>query len=178
MPGRAPGVFEAHCGAMSEPKLVAVGGGALALTHRPRLRDIPGLSAQGVTHVVTLLAEREGARTIGEAVQRAGLTWIWCPLDGGDPPGAARTTELAPVLAELAALIAGGAAVVIHCSAGIHRTGMIGYALLRQLGRGPEAARAELAELRTVTSEGVGEERLAWGDALAARAVDRGAAAT
>ena len=103
-------------GLMSDLKLVAVGGGALALTHRPKLRDVPGLPALGVTHVVTLLAEREGAKTIGDAVQRAGLTWIWCPLANGDPPDAVRTAELRAVLAELAVVIAGGAAVVVHCS--------------------------------------------------------------
>jgi hypothetical protein len=152
---------------MSDPKLIPVGGGRLALTHRPRRKDVAGLPALGVTHVVTLLAEREGAKDIGEAVRGAGLTWIWCPLDNGQPPGTQRTAELRPVLAELAALVAGGAGVLIHCSAGIHRTGMFGYALLRQFGLDPVTARATLAELRVVTAECVGDDRLAWADALA-----------
>jgi protein-tyrosine phosphatase len=152
---------------MSDPKFVQMGGGALALTHRPKLRDVPRLPAWGVTHVVTLLAEREGARAIGDAVRNAGATWIWCPLDNGEPPDAQRTTELQPIIAELAALIAGGAKILVHCSAGIHRTGMFGYALLRRLGLEPATARAKLMELRAVTGEGVGADRLAWGDAQA-----------
>jgi protein-tyrosine phosphatase len=151
---------------MSDLTFVPVGGGALALTHRPRHRDVPRLPALGVTHVVTLLAEREGAREIGDAVRRAGLIWIWCPLDNGQPPDARCTAELRPVLAELATLVSQGATILIHCSAGIHRTGMFGYALLRQLGLEPTAARAKLLELRVVTGEGVGDDRLAWGDAL------------
>ncbi len=151
---------------MSDPALVPVGAGALALTHRPKHKNVPRLTALGVTHVVTLLAEREGAREIGEAVRRAGLTWIWCPLENGQPPDAGRTAELRPVFVELAALVAGGAKVVVHCSAGIHRTGMFGYALLRQIGLDPVTARAKLAELRAVTGEGVGDARLAWADAL------------
>jgi protein-tyrosine phosphatase len=151
---------------MREPKLVRVSAGALALNHRPRRKDVAHLPALGVTHVVTLLAEREGAKEIGEAVRQAGLTWIWCPLANGQPPDAQATATIRPVLAELATLLAEGATIVVHCSAGIHRTGMFGYALLRQLGLEPAAARAKLVELRAVTGEGVGEERLAWGDEL------------
>jgi protein-tyrosine phosphatase len=147
--------------------LVSVGGGALALTHRPRLKSLPALRALGVTHLVTLLTEREGAREIGDAAIEAGLTWIWSPLDGGDVPSEARTVELGAVLARLTSVITGGGQVVVHCSAGIHRTGMFGYALLRQLGLAAGQARAKLTELRGVTAEGVGDDRLKWGDSLA-----------
>lgn len=153
---------------MHDLKLVAVAGGALALTHRPKRKDLPGLPALGVTHVVTLLAEREGAKEIGDAAQRAGLAWIWCPLANGEPPGLRATPELRQVLDDLAALVSKGAAILIHCSAGIHRTGMFGYALLRRLGMDRDDARAKLAELRVLTAEGVGDERMAWGDQLAA----------
>lgn len=152
---------------MNDLKLVPVAAGALALTHRPKYKDVSRLPALGVTHVVTILAEREGAKEIGESVQRAGLTWIWCPLENGQPPEARRTAELRPVLTELTTLVANGAKIVIHCSAGIHRTGMVGYAVLRLLGLDPAAARAKLTELRPVTGEGVGLHRLAWGDSLA-----------
>jgi protein-tyrosine phosphatase len=149
-----------------ELKLVIVGAGRLALSHRPKRSDIGRLRDMGVTHVVTLLAEREGANEVGESVRSAGLTWTWCPLANGRPPDAQVTQTLRPVLAELAGLLREGAALLVHCSAGIHRTGMFGYALLRQVGLEPAAARAKLIELRAVTAEGVGEERLAWGDSL------------
>src|SRR6185295_1159984 len=125
----------------SDVVLVPVGGGAMALTHRPKLKSLPALHAMGATHLVTLLAEREGARQVGDAATAAGLTWIWVPLDSGAVPTPARTLELRPVLRELADAIAGGGRVVVHCSAGIHRTGMFGYALLRQLGLPADDAR-------------------------------------
>jgi protein tyrosine phosphatase (PTP) superfamily phosphohydrolase (DUF442 family) len=149
-----------------EPHLERVRAGALALSHRPRLKDVAHLRERGITHVVTLLAEREGAKQVGETVRAAGLTWIWCPLVNGQPPDTQATATIRPVLAQLAKLVDDGAAIFIHCSAGIHRTGMFGYALLRQLGFDRDAARSKLAELRALTSEGVGEDRLAWGDAL------------
>jgi protein-tyrosine phosphatase len=147
-------------------KLVAVNGGSLALSHRPSRKDIAQLPTLGVTHVVTLLAEREGARDIGDAVARAGLTWRWVPLGNARPPDAQLTETLRVELAELATLVNAGAALLLHCSAGIHRTDMMGYALLRQLGLDRAAARVRLAELRPVTHDGVGDERLAWGDTL------------
>lgn len=71
-------------------------------------------------------------------------------------------------LEQLRDLVVGGARVVVHCSAGIHRTGMFGYALLRMVGLSADEARAKLRELREVTGEGVGKDRLAWGDGLVA----------
>ena len=41
--------------------------------------------------------------------------------------------------------VEGGGKRGLHCSAGIHRTGMLGYALLRQLGLSAEAARSNTA---------------------------------
>jgi protein-tyrosine phosphatase len=117
--------------------------------------------------VTGALPENEGAKQVGDAAQRADLAWIWVPLVGASVPDQARDAELRQVCRELCELIAGGGRLVVHCSAGIHRTGMFGYALLRQFGLDPAVARAKLAELRQVTADGVGPDRLAWGDRLA-----------
>lgn len=148
-------------------QLVDVGGGRLGLTHRPKLVDFAKLRAAGVTHLVTLLSEREGAPQLGAAAQAAGLAWVWIPLPNGDPPQLERTAELVPKLDEVVAILRGGGCAVVHCSAGIHRTGMIGNALLRRLGLALDEARAKLAELRDITAKDVGADRLAWGDNLA-----------
>jgi hypothetical protein len=47
---------------------------------------------------------------------------------------------------------------------------MVGYALLRTCGLAPEAAAETLATLRPATAEGVGDQRLAWAEELAATA--------
>ncbi|HYH96406.1 protein-tyrosine phosphatase family protein [Hyalangium sp.] len=96
----------------------------------------------------------------------AGIGWIWVPFPGAAVPDSARTDELRQVFRDLRELIAAGSKLVVHCSAGIHRTGMFGYALLRQLGLSADAAHTKLAELRQHTAEGVGPDRLSWGDAL------------
>ena len=56
------------------------------------------------------------------------------------------------------------ARIYIHCSAGIHRTGMITHGFLRHAGLDATEARAQLKRLRVVTSESVGEDRMTWGE--------------
>ena len=148
-------------------RFVQIGRGALALTHRPKLKGLGPLRAAGATDVVTLLTETEGAATIGDAVRASGLQWMWCPFAGAAVPSPDGDHELAAAIDIVAAAILNGGHVVVHCSAGIDRTGMFGYALLRRLGLSSEAAREALASLRQVTAEGVGEDRIAWGDRLA-----------
>jgi len=157
----------------ADVRLVNVGAGAIALTHRPKVKALPAMRAAGVTHLVTLLSRREGAPALGEAARAAGLEWAWVELpDGQQPPPEARD-EIAAALATMATLVGAGARAAIHCSAGIHRTGMFGYALLRTCGLAPAAARETLATLRAVTAEGVGNQRLAWAEDLAAAARSR-----
>ena len=155
----------------ADVRLVSVGGGAIALTHRPKLRALPAMRAAGVTHLVTLLSRREGAPALGEAAQAAGLDWIWVELPNGQQPPPELRGEVAAALVQVAALIGAGARVAVHCSAGIHRTGMFGYALLRTCGLEPGEAALTLEALRAVTAEGVGDQRLAWAEELAAAAV-------
>jgi len=154
-----------------ELHLVQVGGGSLALTHRPKKRSLSAYRDAGATHLVTLLTEREGAVGLGTLAKAAGITWLWCPLEGADTN--ASIELVGPALCAARAAVRGGAALVVHCSAGIHRTGMFGYALLRTLGLDRTDANSALHELRAATALGVGEGRLRWGDRLAEAFLER-----
>ena len=143
---------------------VSVGGGRLAVGHRPRRKAIEGMPASGVTHVVTLLCETEGAPAIGADVARAGLQWIWLPLENGEPPPSEKVNDIQTGFTEIRTALEEGGSLYLHCSAGIHRTGMISYALMRSLGMSEAESLESLGRLRTVTSEGVGEHRIAWGN--------------
>ncbi len=142
---------------------IAVGGGHLAIGHRPKVKALAALAADGCTHVFTLLSEREGALALRQAVEAAGLVSLWLPLASGDPAEADERTVRAALKEARQALMAGGR-VFVHCSAGIHRTGMIALALLRSLDIEEEDASELLVELRAVTAEGVGSARRAWAD--------------
>ncbi len=141
--------------------------GSIIIGHRPGIRAIKALGRKGVTHLVTLMSESEGATSIGEAVREENIRWIWFSMKTGNPLGKKRIPELKRLFIEIADALNSGGMVYVHCSAGIHRTGMIVYAFLRRSGFPENQAHDMLNALRLVTAESVGEERLAWGDRLA-----------
>ncbi len=145
---------------------VPVGEGHMALGHRPKLKEIPGFPQQGVTHVVTLLSEREGAERIGQIVQQHGLSWVWFPMASAAPPED-REDELRELFSSLKSQLDLQAKIFLHCSAGIHRTGMITYAFLRSIGVPMPNAQEKLSALRSITAQEVGADRITWGDAYA-----------
>lgn len=144
------------------------GAGRLAVWHRPRFRSIPQLPALGCQRLVTLLSAREGAEAIGAAAVAAGLRWTWLPLDGAAPPTGRPHERAAATIAELSRRLDDGESILIHCSAGIHRTGMVAYALLRHRGASETEALAEIDRLRPVTRAGLSPAAVAWGHAIAA----------
>jgi len=138
--------------------------GALGVGHRPKLKSLKTIKDQGVTHIWTLLSEREGALDIKSAVHGAGLEWIWLPLPNGKPPDKDKTSEILDCFRNTKAVLTDGAKIYLHCSAGIHRTGLISYAFLRYLGFSGSDSLEKITSMRRLTGEGVGEDRLNWGD--------------
>ena len=101
--------------------------------------------------LVTLIEDHElaayGVPELSEAVHAAGLLYTRFPIaDGTVPRGG--PPELAPLITELAGALEGGERLVIHCVAGLGRTGTVAGCLLRHLGLSPEAALARLSKVR------------------------------
>ena len=65
---------------------------------------------------------------------------------------------------KLKKILAAGGRIFVHCAAGIHRTGMIIYGLLRSMSFTQDVAKTTLHTLRPVTGEGLGESRFEWGN--------------
>lgn len=145
-------------------------GGELAIGHKPgKKTPVEGLKNEGATVVVTLLQENEGAQTIGQAVAKAGMEGIWFPFSAGQPYTGADLIKPLRLFKQLQNRLAEGNKVYLHCSAGIHRTGMIAYGLLRYLGFTKTEALHKLAELRPVTTAQVGDDKLRWAEMFAAK---------
>ena len=136
---------------------------------RPGKKSFDRLAGLKLTHCCTLLSEREGAPLIKKIAARLDCEWVWLPIEGGHVD-TLKQVDLHACFAKLAMALAETSAprLYFHCSAGIHRTGFFVYALLRAMGLSEEAARARLAEIRLVTFEQVGEERLRLVEALMA----------
>lgn len=122
----------------------------------------------GVTHIVTVLSEMEKPHAIGEAAQTLGLEWLWIDLGSTKNLPARRKPQISEALESMAAILAGGGRIYLHCSAGIHRTGMIAAALFFHLGRDEAQTKAALAALRPLTAAEMGPDRFAWARSFAA----------
>jgi len=152
---------------MKEPtryNFVKVGNGRLALNHRPGRADFSHLHKLGCTHVVTLLKESEFAQKIENQTKNAGMEWVWVPVPNGNYPQGEVHERLLTAIPQLSQLLDEGKSLLIHCSAGIHRTGTVAYGLLRWRGMERNEAMKIIGEIRKETAEGMLEKRMRWGD--------------
>jgi protein-tyrosine phosphatase len=135
--------------------------------------DFSHLHKIGCTHVVTLLKESERAEKYGNMARNAGLKWIWLPVPNGNYPAGETHQRLIRAMPQLSQLLDEGASLLIHCSAGIHRTGTVAYGLLRWRGVEREKAMHIIGEIRNETAEGMMEKRRRWGDENARPAIQQ-----
>lgn len=140
---------------------------SLVLGPRPGKKSFDRLSELSLTHVCTLLSEREQVSNIEHISKRLGCDWIWLPMDGGH----LETLRGLDIASYVKAFFDGIANterphVYLHCSAGIHRTGFFAYLLLRSSGWMADEAADYLATLRPVTAEQVGEDRIALAEEM------------
>ncbi len=140
--------------------------GCLAIGHRPKFKSLKIMKSVGTTHIVTLLSEKEGAKDIGKAANKQGLQWLWLPLRSAEPPAEERLNEIVETFEACVEALKKGAKIYVHCSAGIHRTGMVAYGLFRYMGFDVQKSESLLSALRDVTSREVGDHRKAWGDSF------------
>jgi len=139
---------------------VAFDNGFLALGHRPGKKMRSQLEATGCSLVVNLLSHNESKSSIHDGRVRFPLQTAACP-----PP--ARDDELTIVLERIREELRAGGRVYVHCSAGLHRTGMIAYALFRWQGLARSEAVASIRQLRELTADELTEERMVLGDRIA-----------
>ena len=122
------------------------------------------LPSFGCDCVLTLLSAREHADLIGQWVAEAGIEWFWLPLENGKPPQGAAAASILAVLPKLSQMLDDGRSILIHCAAGIHRTGMVAYALLRWRGYEEDAALALITQMRAHTGAGLQKKQINWGN--------------
>ncbi len=146
---------------------IELGGGRIALSHRPKIKAIAWLSDQGCQRVLSIQGEQESPKALEDAVLTAGLSWTWINVGDGRFPVGKANKLLRQGLADLIVNLNAHESVLIHCSAGIHRTGLFAFALLRSLGLSEAEALAQIAVMRPQTRNGMRPDDTRWGNLIA-----------
>ncbi len=70
-----------------------------------------------------------------------------------------RDMVLPELFKTIAKRLENGETILVHCAAGIHRTGLATYGTLRMLGHSPETCKKIIGDIRMVTLNECGEAR-------------------
>ncbi len=138
--------------------------GKISIRMRPGKILLKYLSEQNVTHILTLLSEKEGTLTYKELSESYGFQWLWFPMHKAKPVSRDRNIELLSIFQNLQQILCNGGKIYIHCSAGLHRTGMITYAFLRFIGKSSMQAMEALKYLRPLAEKEFTQKRLNWAE--------------
>ena len=126
--------------------------GWLTATSGPSPQRLASWRGRGATDVLTLQRADERPAWLPDTCRLHGLGWIHLPLSGrrldqsDDRESLARLPALLDLWYE-------PRRVVIHCAAGLHRTGVITYSLLRLAGLSRDEAVARLRQARARTAD-------------------------
>lgn len=124
--------------------------------------DLQAVREWGASAVVSLLEEFEfellGVAGFGANVS-AEFHWFWLPIPDGGIPDQSFERRWAEEGAELRTRLAGGERVLIHCRAGLGRTGTIAARLLVECGMTPLQALNAVRAARRGTVETLEQER-------------------
>ncbi|CAG9324983.1 unnamed protein product [Blepharisma stoltei] len=145
--------------------------GGITAFHRPSIRGISILAqSTPCTTVFTLQSEHECPHEIEKACLDHGLKWVWICLQGANKKlleGNKASTAIRSGLLDARKRLDKGEFLYIHCAAGIHRTGLFIYALIRICGYSKQETLNIVKSIRVATYEKCGSMRFDLGEGIA-----------
>jgi len=153
------------------------GGGIIGMTHCPGRRGVDGdgrrwernlqsdlaeICDWGARSLVTLLEAEElvdfGVSSLADTAKALGLDWYHWPVPDMQAPGLAFFAAFQRSEKEIDAQLLRGDRVVLHCAAGLGRTGTVTASLLIRRGVDPAEAIATVRQARPGAIETTAQE--------------------
>ncbi|MEL7146803.1 MAG: dual specificity protein phosphatase family protein [Bacteroidota bacterium] len=143
--------------------------GRVALSERPKLKEIEALASIDCHIVVTILAAKgDQALRIGNTVREHKMEWEWVKVQNAVKMNDADKRSFNKSIKRMLDAILDGKNILIHCSAGLHRTGMFAYCLMIKGGMSHMAAMEAIKEIRLETFNALDEKYLTISEDLLA----------
>lgn len=143
-----------------------LGTGRLALSQRPKVKEVKALLEADCQRVVTILSPNDRPQNIGAAVEACGMQWHWLKVSHANQLTAQEVLWFKQAVNQAYEAMLNQESVLVHCSAGLHRTGMFAYALLRKGNLSQADALQTIAQMRPETEEALEEKYLVLAEGL------------
>lgn len=146
-------LFEAHKNPLAQSWWVPLKAGLLTAAGAPSPKRLRGWADQNVTDVVTLQRADEMRSTLPQLCEKLALRWHHLPLSGKRLEAPEDLVVLAGIPALVQRLETPKTKMVVHCAAGMHRTGVCLYLMLRSAGAAPEESVRKVEQARALTGQ-------------------------
>ncbi len=140
--------------------------GRLALSERPKVKEIKGLVSTDCHQIVIILSVKDRPQNIGVEAEACGVQWQWLKVANASKITDQERLLFKSMVHTIYKAILDNQSVLVHCSAGLHRTGMFAYALLRHANLDREEALEVIKQMRPVTWEALEEKYLTLAETL------------
>ncbi|QPG05089.1 hypothetical protein IT774_13250 [Salinimonas marina] len=136
--------------------------GRVAVGPRPGKQDMATMQRAQVSHVGSLQTSAEDSHEVAAITEKAGLQWLWMPIDISVTTRAADVSMLQQYLHATGKLLANGASIYLHCDTDQHRCLLFTYALLHHLRLPSASAYSALHSLQSHGTNSLLRKDLAW----------------
>ena len=136
---------------------------------RPSLRSIPVFKeVYGLNAILSCIIPNEKPQLIETKAKECGMEFFNIPFKKAKPFSLEKPETKEMLIKQIKkmydALISQNLTILVHCAAGVRRTGIIVYCLLRLNGETKQSALEIILKLREETRNGIGDYRIEYSE--------------